>query len=560
MSRIGFGLRALVGAARCARPRRSRRGRQLSVVRPRLEGLESRELLASFLVDSPSIGVDVDLTDGACATLDGDCTLVAAIQQANANPDADQISFSVATASSTGNFPIISSPLDIEGDNQVRLRGNLRIQGDDVSVDGIAVEGRITIQNATDVTVSNTTVFNSSVEGIRIVSSSPSISGVSLNTNSAAAISMDLSSNPTFDDITFSGNAVNGVVLDAGVIPDDAVWDDGPIAYRLSGDVTVPANTTLTVSNGQVVQALAGVGHDLIVNGTLVATGTEDDPVIFTSDRDDDAAGDTNGDGDSSSPQAGDWNGIRLNASSSENVLEHVEVRYGGASVSAGLIVAGAASISNIVLGDSATAGVRIDNSDPTIVDAVFQNNALAVSMDLLSNPDIRGVTLTGNGTNALVLDRGTLVDDAVWDDSDIVYHPVGSITVPEGRTLTVGAGVVVKSRSGGGDRIIVNGTLISDGSAAEPIVFTTLRDDSAGGDTNNDADATSPVAGQWNGIELTSTSTNNLMDHSEVRYGGANSIAQLIVRGPLTMSDGVVRDSASAGMRIENSSPVLGR
>ena len=70
-------------------------------------------------------------------------------------------------------------------------------------------------------------------------------------------------------------------------------------------------------------------GGSLInVGGRLLAQGTVEDPIVFTSYRDDVIDGhDTNGDG-TSSGSAGDWDELRLTGAGSR--LEHCVVRYGG--------------------------------------------------------------------------------------------------------------------------------------------------------------------------------------------------------------------------------------
>ena len=48
-------------------------------------------MAANFTVNSTADAVDARPGDGACATLAGQCTLRAAIQEANARPGADSI-------------------------------------------------------------------------------------------------------------------------------------------------------------------------------------------------------------------------------------------------------------------------------------------------------------------------------------------------------------------------------------------------------------------------------------------------------------------------------------
>ena len=74
--------------------------------------------------------------------------------------------------------------------------------------------------------------------------------------------------------------------------------------------------------------------------------------------------------------------------------MDHVEIRYGGSSGDGGkgaILVEGAGlTLTNGVIRDSYTNGIRIQTSSPTLTNNVFQNCAAsALSMDLASNPDI---------------------------------------------------------------------------------------------------------------------------------------------------------------------------
>lgn len=102
---------------------------------------------------------------------------------------------------------------------------------------------------------------------------------------------------------------------------------------------------------------------------------------------------------------------------------------------------------------------------------------------------------------------------------SGVVYHVTGDISVPGGQTLTIQPGAIVKF---GFDRqFVVDGALVVDGAGFDSVIFTDLRDDSAGGDTNGDGSFTVPAGGWWRGVQFTATSSASQVAGLTVRYGG---------------------------------------
>ncbi len=93
---------------------------------------------------------------------------------------------------------------------------------------------------------------------------------------------------------------------------------------------------------------------------------------------------------------------------------------------------------------------------------------------------------------------------DMTWD-SDTIYILDGRITVLDGATLTIEAGTVIKAREGSGSNakalmIARGGTLLAQGTAAAPIIFTTIADQILPGEiASPNMDPT--INGTWGGL-----------------------------------------------------------
>lgn len=121
---------------------------------------------------------------------------------------------------------------------------------------------------------------------------------------------------------------------------------------------------------------------------------------------------------------------------------------------------------------------------------------------------------------------------DTVWGPQGSPYLITGQVFVDPGVALTLLPGTVVKfgtSPAGLG----VDGQILSLGSPTQPVVFTSIKDDTVAGDSNGDGNASAPARGDWGGVNVSSQGLGagrnevnpvSVFDYTEVSYGGTTS------------------------------------
>ena len=291
----------------------------------------------------------------------------------------------------------------------------------------------------------------------------------------------------------------------------------------------------MTIAAGTVIKGDGGSGGcevenicTLSVEGSLDAVGTPTEPIVFTSINDNSVGGDTG----TGSPAAGNWSGIAVSESGSID-LEDTDVSYASTGVDADTTGPAvfksdefASSVYEAVLiAAAATPVVEHDSSTGLAQD---QTPAFVVDSSSLDLDDIGGNSVTGSGVQAVglsgtVATSSTLTDQpgAAWDIGGFSSSD-GRLDIPSGVTMTIAAGTVIKGDGGSGGcevenicTLSVEGSLDAVGTPTEPIVFTSINDNSVGGDTGTG----SPAAGNWSGIAIPSANDNVRVSDAVFEY-----------------------------------------
>ncbi len=375
----------------------------------------------------------------------------------------------------------------------------------------------------------------------------------------------------------------------SGTLADGTIWGATPGEVEVvTGNLDVPAGSTLTILPGAIVKFQST--RRLDIAGTVVAEGTAKQPIHLTSYTDDSAGGDTNGDGSATGPSPGNWGGIGLTAETADVQLTHASVRFAGFLRPSIQVVGGQFGLSNVFVGDSSGTALQFgsgatgtyDLSDVSLADIgsssshfgvlVSSNDATINSTNLtidnvagrhvqVSNAgrwNSTGTLLSGTGVKAIAFEGGTITDVRAWDDT-AVYYLSNAVSVAEGGSLTVAAGAVVKADIFG--RLIVDGEFNVVGTVLDPVVFTSIHDDSVGGDTNGNGAATTPAPGNWANITIDGSAGTAQVEYLHVYFTGFGSRSAIeLSAGALTLRDSLVEDSSSHGVAIVGGNAVLER
>lgn len=376
--------------------------------------------------------------------------------------------------------------------------------------------------------------------------------------------------------VRIEGNSLNEA-YEIGFATDStgAVLSDG-------STMDVPAGVTVMIDAGAILKFRSaninvgtvsqGVNH---AGGALQVLGTPTNQVVLTS-YNNTSVGASDG-AVHPAAQAGNWGGVVFYSDADHEAngvfldsVNQATITYGGGLVSVNSvssvfdpidIIDTQPSITNNTILDSANAAMEADPN--AFADVYFQTSTYTANYSRVG-PNIQGNVLSevikgitqDNSINGMFINIATLASGltteltmpAGWDDPSITYvltenllidgMPGGSVMVNSSGnyqavvagSLVISPGVVVKLLNSRIETTVGTSQLIAEGTSAQPIVFTSLNDDTygAGGSfmTEGHLVTTAPSEADWGGLIFDAVSTGSL-DYVSVMYAGGATAVQ---------------------------------
>jgi len=333
-----------------------------------------------------------------------------------------------------------------------------------------------------------------------------------------------------------------------GEIKTDTEWKLADSPFAVTSDITITTDATLTIDPGVMIYFDGGYGI-VVSSGHIVASGTAENGIEFTSTGIDLMA-------------PGQWNSIVVQGTGSSGVFEYVTFQNGGGTGQATLRNQDSTLEVDHCTFDFNYMGVSTSGAESatTIANSNFTNYILPMAITPEANVTLgagnvlgdtglsgtyKGISLvedisgTSYGVPACGSSTYTILprDIGAYEnipyvvprnlDGDPMTLSVGD-SIPSSCDVNVEHGVIIKLD--GGTINIVGAKVYAAGQMSSPVIFTSAKDDLAGGDTNNDGDISVPTAGDWESIIL---NTNAVIDDSQFEYsvfsyGGASGALQL--------------------------------
>jgi hypothetical protein len=337
----------------------------------------------TFTVNSTGDGADSNVADGVCNDGSGNCTLRAAIEQANAVAGTDNISFAIGSGVTsivlTADLPMITDPVVIDGTTQPGFAGTPLVE--------------INSNNRSNTT--RATLF--------ITAGSSNVRGLVLNRSNNAAITIT----------TNGGNQIQGNFIGTDVtgslrLPNNVAGLVVNTSLNIIGGTTVSARNVISGNNGAGIEFNVGSVTNNVIEGNYIGVNAAGTAALSNSSE-----------------------GIRLGGSGN---------RIGGTSPASRNVISGngrsgiqvsgqMTTVQGNFIGTNAAGTAPIPNSDPGIRVLNSPNNIIggtsAAARNLISGNFAAGISIEESGSTGNVV-QGNLIGTDVSGFGPLPNSPEG--------------------------------------------------------------------------------------------------------------------------------------
>ena len=221
----------------------------------------------------------------------------------------------------------------------------------------------------------------------------------------------------------------------SGEIGADATWTLAASPYIVTGNVQVVKKKTLTIEAGVTVRF--NQSTSLNIAGELIAVGTAEQPIYFTSNQDD--------------PQAGDWNNIEFMTDAegakfnhdgsykSGSIIKNSVIQYGGNNDTDVISILGDAPLIENNLIANGRHGIFNEGKDAVIRGNTIQDNSYNGIINSKNGVVIEDNIISNNGWYGIFSDG----NNCVIENNTVTDNGLGGIYVHSGNNNAVSGNVV---------------------------------------------------------------------------------------------------------------------
>jgi hypothetical protein len=301
--------------------------------------------------------------------------------------------------------------------------------------------------------------------------------------------------------------------------------------FYVEDQLTIEAGAVIKFTNEAKFLTISG-------NGKILANGTAESPITFTSFFDDSNGGDSNDDATATTATVGNWGNIDLNGTTS-SVFTYCKFLYGGygtaASSTLNLSGESKADIVNCTFanngggksGNYYIGVLHADNasSETVIRNNKFYNNVLPITINAEINIDNSNTFSSGaskNTYNAIYVSRNVEKNTSWLEDEVAFVITSDNMSVGIGDTLTLGDNVILKFVAGSTLTLLSGESALQNYNGAG-VFYTSFKDDELLGDSNGDSSASSPASADWTGIFIDIWKSAGYAQWANIKYNDPN-------------------------------------